>query len=94
MWVITNGLRKPSLGAPGYLTKMLQAKNREKVGDLEPIYLGNTTFDRKLFVAFEHTINRLCFGYVCLSQLEYHFSSFLSFFLVFFFFSSSLPIYF
>ena len=28
-------------------------------------------------MAFEHTINRLSFGYVRLSQLEYYFSSFL-----------------
>ena len=32
-----NGLRKPSLGAPGHVTKMLQAKNGQKVDEFEPI---------------------------------------------------------
>ena len=31
-------------------------------------------------MVFEHTINRLSFGYVRLPQLEYHFSSFMFFF--------------
>ena len=32
-------LRKPSLGAPGYVTKTLQAENGQKVDKFEPIYL-------------------------------------------------------
>ena len=43
-WVIINGLCKPTLGAPGHMTKMLQAKNGQKVDDFEPIYLGKYRF--------------------------------------------------
>ena len=32
-------LGKPSLGAPGYATGILQAENGQKVGEVEPIYL-------------------------------------------------------
>ena len=42
-----------------------------------------TDIDEKWFVIFEHTINHLSLGYVCLPQLEYYF---FSFFLLFFFF--------
>ena len=35
-----NALRKPSLGAPCHVTKILQANNGQKVDDFEPIYLG------------------------------------------------------
>ena len=34
-------LCKPSLGAPGHVTKILLAKSRQKVDGFEPIYLGN-----------------------------------------------------
>ena len=30
----------PSLGAPGYVTGILQAENKQKVDEFEPIYLG------------------------------------------------------
>ena len=43
----------------------------------------STDIDEKRFVAFEHIINHLCFGYVCLPYLN----TFCSFFLNFFFFS-------
>ena len=41
MWVLMNAVRKPSLQAPGHVTKILQAENGPKVGDFEAIYLGN-----------------------------------------------------
>ena len=41
MWVLMNALCKPSLGAPGRVTKILQAKNGQEVDDFGPIYLGN-----------------------------------------------------
>ena len=34
-------LCKPSLGTLGHVTKILQAKNGQKVDDFEPIYLVN-----------------------------------------------------
>ena len=42
-----------------------------------------TDIGEKWFVIFEHTINHLSLGYVCLPKLEYYFSSFFSFFLLF-----------
>ena len=36
--MLMNALCKPSMGAPGYLTKILQAKNWLKVDEFEPIY--------------------------------------------------------
>ena len=44
MWVIINGLCKPSLGKPGLVTKMLQAEKGQKVDDFELKYLGNYRF--------------------------------------------------
>ena len=41
MCVLMNVLCKPSLEAPGHVTKILQAKSGQKVDDFEPIYLGN-----------------------------------------------------
>ena len=38
MLVLKNSLCKPSLGALGHVTKMLQAENGQKVDDFEPIY--------------------------------------------------------
>ena len=40
IWVFINGSYKPSLEAPDYVTKMLQAKNGKSVDDFEPLYLG------------------------------------------------------
>ena len=68
-------------GARGHVTKILLAKNGQKVDDFEPIYLGNYRYRSKWFVIFEHTINHLFLGYVCLPQLECYFSFF--FFLTF-----------
>ena len=34
-----NALHKPSLVAPSQVTKILQAKNGQKVDEFEPIYL-------------------------------------------------------
>ena len=43
--------------APGHVTGILQAKNRQKIDKFEPIYLGNCDIDEKRFVVFEQTIN-------------------------------------
>ena len=59
----------------------------QKVDEFEPIYLGNNRNNEKRFVIFKHTINHLSFGCVCLLQLEYYFSCFASFLLLFFSFS-------
>ena len=40
MWVLLSGLCKPSLEAPGHVTKVLRAENKQKVDDFEPNYLG------------------------------------------------------
>ena len=81
--MLINGLCKPSLKAPGHVTKMLPAEHGQKVDDFERICLGRYRFGGKRFVFFEQTINRLSFWYVRLPQPEYYFSSF---FLLFFFF--------
>ena len=88
MWVLINGLRKPSLEAPGHVTKALQIVNGQKVDDFEPIYSisVNIDFIEKWFVVFEHAFNRLSFGYVRLPQTEYRFSSFFIFSYFCFFF--------
>ena len=52
MWVPINGLSKPSLWAPGHVTKMLQAKNGQKVDDLEPIRLCKYRCEFCLFILF------------------------------------------
>ena len=36
-----NALCRPSLGAPGYVTKVLQAENGQKADEFEHTYLGN-----------------------------------------------------
>ena len=52
MWVTTIGLCKPSLGAPIYVTKVLQAKNGQKVENFEPIYLDKYRFWWKMICGF------------------------------------------
>ena len=85
MWVLMNALCKPSLGAPGLVTKILQAKMSQKWAILNQYILVITNIDENHFVIFEHAINCLSLGYVCLPQLEYHFLSFLGgFFLLVF----------
>ena len=37
MWVLINALCKPSLGVPGQVAKILQAKNWLEVNEFEPI---------------------------------------------------------
>ena len=78
-----NALCKPSLGAPGHVTKVLKVENRQKLSKLNRYILVVTSIDEKRFVVFEHTINHLSYGYVCLPQLEYFFSCFAPFFLLF-----------
>ena len=79
-----NALYKPTLEASSHVTEIVQAENGQKVHDFQSIYLGNTDIDTKLFVIFEHTFNHLSFGYVRSPHLEYYFSCFASFFLLFF----------
>ena len=40
-----NSLRKPSLGAPGHVTNMLQTQNVQKVDDFEPIYVRSSQLE-------------------------------------------------
>ena len=86
MQVLINALSKPSLGAPGHATKILQAENGQKVDEFEPIYPVITDIDEKWFVMFEHAINHPSFGYARLHQLENYFSWLASFLLLFFLF--------
>ena len=71
MWVLINGWCKPILGVPGHETKILQVKNGQKVDDFEPINPVKNNFEQKRIVIFEHTINHISFGYVCLPRPEY-----------------------
>ena len=52
------------LEAPGHVTKILRAKNGQKVGNFNRYISIITDIDEKWFVIFEHTINCLFFGYV------------------------------
>ena len=52
MCVLINALCKPSLGVPGHVTKILQAKSGQKVDNFEPIYLGNYRYWWKLVCGF------------------------------------------
>ena len=81
MWVRINGLCKSSLGAPGNATKILHAKNGQKVDEFVPIYLGTYRYWWNMVCDFWLHCNRLSFGYVRLLQLK-------SIFLVCFFFFS------
>ena len=56
----------------------------KKLKNLNQYISAVINIDEKRFMIFEHTINHLSFGYVRLSQLEYYFSCFASFFLLFF----------
>ena len=78
MWVLMNALCKPSLGAIGHVTKILQTK---KLTILNPYISVIIDIDEKWLVILEHTINHLSFGYVRLPQAEYYFSCFCIFFL-------------
>ena len=85
-----NALCKPSLGAPGHVTKMLQAESGQKVDEFEPINLVITDIDKKWVVIFEYAINHLSFGYVRLPQLLNDFLVLHFLFLLFFSFSSAM----
>ena len=60
-------------GGPDYVTKILQAKMGQKWAILKRYISVITNIDDKWFVIFEHTINHLSLGYVCLPQFEYCF---------------------
>ena len=79
-----NALCRPSLGASGYVTKILQVKNGQKLTNLNQYISVIANIDKKRFVSFEHIIKCLSFAYVRLPQLEYYFFCFASFFLLFF----------
>ena len=83
-----NALCKLLLGVRGVMTKMgKRPSSRPKMGkkltNLNRYISVITDIDENWFVIMEHTIN---LGYVCVSQGEYDFSCFASFFLLFFFF--------
>ena len=80
--MLINSVCKPSLGEPGNVTKILQAKMGKKLTSLNRYILVITDIDEKWFVIFEHTINHLSFGYARLPQLENFFFLF-CFFLIF-----------
>ena len=67
-------------------------KMGRKLTILNRYILVDTNFDGKWFVIFKHTINRLCFGYVRLSQPEYFFFFFFVFFLFLFRLSTFKPL--
>ena len=52
MLMLMNTLCKSSLGAPDYVTKILQAEIGQKVDEFEPIYLGNYRYWWKLVCGF------------------------------------------
>ena len=54
-----NALRKPSLGAPGHVSKSLLAENGQKVYECDRYISVITDIDEKWFVDFEHIINHL-----------------------------------
>ena len=85
IWMLINGLCNPSLGTPSHETKILQAEDGQYVDEFEPIYFSKYQFWLKMICDFEHTINCLSFGHVCLPQPEYHFFSFFSYFFFSFF---------
>ena len=84
MWVLIKALYKRCLGAPGHVTKILQAKNGQIMEILNRYISVITDIDETWFVIFEYTINYLSFGYVRLPQHEYYFSCFFCFILLFF----------
>ena len=84
MWVLINGLCKPSLEMPGQ--NATGRKWAKKWTILKRNISVTANFDGIWFVFFEHTINCLSFGYVRLPQPKYYFSSFfLKTFCIFFF---------
>ena len=84
MWILTNGLCKPSLEIYINIIKFYTPKMGKKLTSSNRYISIITDIDDKWFVVFEHTINHLSFGYVCLPQLEQYFFCFASFFLLFF----------
>ena len=64
MWVLENALGWLSLGAPGYVTKMLQAEMGKNLTRLDRYISIIIDIDEIWFVIFEHIINQLSFGYV------------------------------
>ena len=44
MWVLIDDLCNLILEAPSYVTKILQAKNGQKVDEFEPMYFGNNRY--------------------------------------------------
>ena len=84
MWVLINALCKPSLGAPGHVTKILQAKGGQKVDDFEPIYLGNYRYWWKMVCNF-WAHYQLAFFWLCsFTPTWILFFFFFCFFLTFF----------
>ena len=94
MRVIISGSCKPSLGplgTPGYVTKMLQAKNGQKVNNFEPIYLNKHRLWWKRICVFWAHYQPPFFWLCSLTPTWIQFFFFFVFFLTFFFYSFSSP---
>ena len=50
--VLINALCKPSMGAPGHVTKISQVENGQKVVEFQPIYLGKYRYWWKMVCDF------------------------------------------
>ena len=85
MCVLMNALCQPSLGAPGRVTKIVQAKTVQKVDDFEPIYLGNYQYWWKIICDFWARYQLSFFWFCSFTPTGYYFSSFFSFLLFYFF---------
>ena len=90
MPMLINALCKPSLGAPGDVINTLQAKNGQIVDNFESIYFSKYQFCRKIVCNYWAHYQPPFFDYARLPQLEYYFSCFASFFLLFLFSSAAI----
>ena len=85
--VLMNTLWKPSLVAPDFVIKILQAEKRQKVYEFEPLYLGSCWYWCKMVCDFWAHIWQPLFWLCSFIQLKYYvFVFLLCFFLTFFFF--------
>ena len=77
-------LRSLSLGAPSFLTAILEAENRKKWKDLNRDISVSTDIDEKRLVVFKRTINHFFSGCIGLPRLGYNIFLFFLFFVWFF----------
>ena len=86
MWVLINGLSKPSLEAPGYVTKILRARKWTSLLTNINCISENTDFDMENDLGFFSTLS-IAFLFVICSltpNYEYYFSAFSPFCYFFF----------